>query len=265
MTSIAAAQDFKIAAALEVSRMMETSIFAAADPAVVKQYIPNGAPASMSSFVLVAGDDTILFDAGLGSKSWIDSITQLGVKAENIKLILLTHLHPDHIGGLLDGETRRFPNAKVRCSIPEYEYWLPKGQKPRTKQLALIQSVYGSDFVGDCAFDATVFSNAVVKVKALDAVGHTPGHTAFLIESPKQRFLIVGDLLHAAALQFPRPEICSSYDNAPTQTVVSRKRILDLAVQEKLPIGGMHLPAPSIGTVKKDDKEGYIFTLEGGK
>lgn len=254
--------DFQIIAVNEMTRNMDADLFKSADPAIVKQYMPNGAPASMSSFVLVAGEDTILFDAGIGSEAWTKKIAELGIKPESIKLILLTHLHSDHVGGLLDGKQCRFPNANVRCSAPEYQHWLPKEGKPKNNQVGTIQSAYGKRFADTFQFGDTVFSNDIVTIKAVDAAGHTPGHTAFLIEARKpmtQRFLIVGDLLHAAALQFPKPELCTSYDMDPEKAVQSRKRVLDFAAKEALPIGGMHFPPPNKGIVKKENDGGYTF------
>ena len=239
---------------------MNAGTFASADPAIIKQYMPDGsAPASMSSFVLFTGEDTILFDAALGGEPWNKQLTELGIKPENVKLILLTHFHGDHIGGLLQGDTRRFPNAKVLSSVPEYESGFPKNGTPQP-QLDKIQSAYGKDFT-TFNFDDQVFTNSSVKVKALDASGHTPGHTVFLIESTKNKLLIIGDLLHAAALQFPAPDVCASFDRDTEKAITTRKRILDFAAQEKIPIGGMHFPPPNIGTVKKDDKGRYEFEL----
>ncbi|MDR1964403.1 MAG: MBL fold metallo-hydrolase [Planctomycetaceae bacterium] len=239
---------------------MDSGIFVSADPAAVKKYMPEGtAPASMSSFVLFSGDDIVLIDTGLGGTNWVKGLADLGVKPEKIKIILLTHMHGDHIGGLLDGDTRRFPNAVVLSAKLEYDYWLPQNAKAGTPQLEKIKSAYGNDFSKTFEFDEQVFANASIKIKALNAVGHTPGHTAFLIESSKSRLLIVGDLLHVAALQFPVPEACPRYDMDPKTATVTRKRLLDFAIQQGLPIGGMHLPAPNIGTVKSNGQGGYEF------
>ena len=249
-------QGFKIVALDEVpGRTMNAGTFSSADPEAVKKYMPGGtAPASVTTFILFAGEDTVLFDAGLGGETWSAKMAELGVKPENVKLILLTHYHSDHIGGLMQGNVRRFPHAKVLSSVQEYE--AGQQQQPIVK----IRSAYGQDFI-TFKFDDDVFANSLVHVKAIDAVGHTPGHSVFLIESKqegKEKFLIVGDLLHAAALQFPVPEACASYDADQAKAIASRKRILDFAAQEKLLIGGMHLPPPSVGTVKKEDK-GYAF------
>ena len=242
---------------IEEPRTMETRLFASADQTLVQKYMPTGgAPASMSSFVLFAGEETILFDAGLGGETWVKKLTDAGVQPENVKYIFLTHSHGDHIGGLLQDAARRFPNAKVLCSALEYEHWKP------TPSFAKIKSAYGQDFETTFKFDDVVFENSKLKIKALDAVGHTPGHTAFLIEpkdTAKEKVLIVGDLLHAAALQFPAPEVCSQYDRDHEKTVASRKRILDFAAQEKIPVAGMHFPAPHVLLVEKNDQGGYTF------
>ena len=253
------AQDWKVVPLNEnPTRSMNASLFTGANPEAVKKYMPDGgAPASVTSFILFAGEDTVLFDAGQNGETWSKKLTDLGIKPESIKLILLTHMHGDHIGGLLQGDARRFPNAKVLSATLEYEHWM---QQQPTGLVGKIASSYGQDFA-KFKFDDEVFANALVTVKALDASGHTPGHAAFLIESKqadKEKFLIVGDLLHAAALQFPVPEACASFDMDREKSIASRKRILDLAAEGKILIGGMHFPPPSIGTVKKEDK-GYAF------
>ena len=253
------AQDFRVIALHEnPDRTMSVNLFSSADPVTVKKYMPDGgAPASVSSFALFAGEDTVLIDTCTGNETWGNKLTEAGVKPESVKLILLTHFHGDHVGGLIQGNVRRFPNAKVLASIPEFE----AGQ--RQPPIERIRSAYGQDFA-TFNFDEEVFANSLVKVKALNAVGHTPGHTVFLIESKqtdKEKLLIIGDLLHAAALQFPVPDACTSYDLDMENAVASRKRILDFAAQEKIPVGGMHLPPPSIGMVKKEVK-GYVFELK---
>lgn len=253
--------DFTVNVVVDVEREMSASIFPKTDPEILRKYMPDGkAPSTISTFLLRVGDEFVLFDTAFGSANWTKNLEKHGVKAEQIKLVILTHMHGDHVTGLLDGEKRRFPDAKVLSAKREYDYWLPRDGKIRTPQLEKIKKLYGDDFSETFEFDQTVYSNGNVRVKAIDAVGHTPGHTAFLIESDSKRFLIVADLLHAAALQFPNPGICPTYDMDSKKAVKSRRRILDFAAKEKLPIGGMHLPTPCIGTVEKNDSDGYEFT-----
>ena len=262
-SSFAQQNNIRIAVINETpGRTMEAGLFAAVAPETIKKYMPEGsAPASVTTVVLFAGEDTILFDAGLGGELWQQKLTEHNVKPESVKLVLLTHMHSDHIGGLLQGSARRFPNAKVLCAVPEYEHWLPKEGTSATSQPGRIKAAYDRDFT-TFKFDEVVFENTEVKVKAMDAVGHTPGHTVFLIEPTavqKQKLLIIGDLLHAAALQFPVPEACARFDMDHEKAAAARKRILDFAAQEKIPVIGMHLPPPSQGTVKKNDQGGYIW------
>jgi len=241
-------------------RTMDAALFSTADPEAVRKYMPaGGAPASVTTFALFAGEDVILFDAGLGNEPWVKGLTDLGVKPENVKLVLLTHFHGDHIGGLFQGDARRFPNAMVRCS--ELELGPLPGRFIAGSTAGKIAGAYkyGEDFT-TFKFDDIVFENSEVRVKALDASGHTPGHAVFLIETKgeqAEKLLIIGDLLHAAALQFPVPEACARFDMDQEKAIAARKRILDFAAQEKIPVAGMHLPPPSIGTVKKNDQGGY--------
>ncbi len=99
---------------------------------------------------------------------------------------------------------------------------------------------------------------------AVEAVGHTPGHTAFSLKSGGQEILFVGDIVHAAALQFPEPDECAAYDRDKEQAVASRKRLLTLAAENNLPVAGAHIPFPGVGFVKTDGKRGFTFSPVSG-
>jgi glyoxylase-like metal-dependent hydrolase (beta-lactamase superfamily II) len=257
-------------------RTMDASIFPTAAPETLRRYMPEGgAPASVTTFVLFAGDDIVLFDAGLGGQLWLQKMEELGVTPENVKLVLLTHMHGDHIGGLFrssaSGYVRRLSNARVLCAAPEIEHWLRERGirttefRPSPSDPTSLMGLYANDF-GTFNFGDVVFENSLVKVTAKDASGHTPGNTVFLVESKQEsnkKLLILGDLLHAAALQFPAPEVCARFDMDHEKAIAARKRILDFAAQEKIPVAGMHFPSPSIGTVEKNDQGGYVYTAIG--
>ena len=241
--------------------------------AIFDQSVPGGkAPSSISTFLIrvpaSGGKDVyILVDTGLGGGS-SELLANLkkkigygdGITPEDISFVLLTHLHGDHIGGLLDGDKRQFPNAKVLCGKVEYDYWI--GQD--NAQVNKIKSVYGDDFRGEFAFDEFLLlgnDSKMLTIKTVDARGHTPGHTAFLLESAGQKLMIVGDLVHAAAVQFAHPEVCARYDMDAKQAIESRKRLLDMAAEENIPIAGMHLPGTGFALIKKNDSGGYQHTL----
>jgi len=179
-------------------------------------------------------------DTGMG-----ESRVTLGARSK----ILLTHGHGDHVGGLLSEKWEVSPEAKIYMSKPEIAYWLEPEQKdsPAAKMLAL----YGERVI-PFDFDTEVLPG----VWARDASGHTPGSTVFETED----VLFVGDILHCAALQFPRPEICASFDVDKPAAVAMRKHWLSKAAESGKPIAASHLPFPGIGTVKEDGNGGFTFT-----
>ena len=91
-------------------------------------------------------------------------------------------------------------------------------------------------------------------IKAVPAVGHTPGHTAYQVESKGERLLILGDAVHSHAVQFARPEVAIEFDSDKKQAVATRKKLFAWAAKEKLLVSGMHLPFPGLGHVRADGK-----------
>ncbi|MDR2503178.1 MAG: MBL fold metallo-hydrolase, partial [Deltaproteobacteria bacterium] len=96
---------------------------------------------------------------------------------------------------------------------------------------------------------------------ALDACGHTPGHTAFLLEAKGKKLLFIGDLLHAQSLQLALPEENSCYDPEPAASTRARKRWLDWAAERKTPVAGAHMPFPACAQVRKNGA-GYTRSAE---
>lgn len=243
--------------------------------AIFEQCVPDGkAPSSISTFLIrvpVSGekDAYVLVDTGLGGgrpgspSRLLDNLKKAGhgdgLTPEDISLVLLTHLHGDHIGGLLDGEKRRFTNAKVLCGKTEYDYWIGQNNALVNR----VKRAYGDDFRGEFAFDERLqlgIDRDMLTVTTVDARGHTPGHTAFLLDSNGEKLMIVGDIVHAAAVQFAHPDVCARYDMDAKQAVESRKRLLDTVAEQNIPIAGMHLPGTGFALVKKDANGGYSYS-----
>lgn len=198
--------------------------------------LQEGVPSSMSCFLLQTEGKNILLDAGLGApfSQLIPKLTTLDVKPEELQLIYITHFHPDHIGGLLKDGKVVFPNAEVYINRVEAEAW-QKMEGNQSVQAKTVLDAYkqhlhlfeaGDTLPGDVITIATY--------------GHTPGHTVF----QKDSMLVIGDLIHGAALQLEYPEYCPLYDMDAETARESRLRILNYARENRLTMYGMHLPHP---------------------
>ena len=202
--------------------------------------MPDGIPASVSTFLVKVDGKYILFDAGLGAfgGQLQKRLATLGVNPDSIGLVYLTHFHADHIAGLVakdetGNDTKAFKNAAVYAGKVEYDAWM--NDIPKNDLQKNIMALY-KDSLHLFAFGDTLPHG----VLAMDAVGHTPGHTAFQLAN----LLIVGDLMHGYALQKDHPEVNSNYDMDKPKSAESRKRIMQYARDNKLLMAGMHLPPP---------------------
>ena len=225
----------------EGEKLMPRDLFSdASDSLYASLNMPAGIPASVSTFLVQVDGVYILFDAGLGAfgGQLMSRLAALGVNPDSIGLVYLTHFHVDHIAGLVakdsaGADVKVFKNAAVYAGQVEYDAWM--NDIPKNDMQKNVMALY-KDSLHLFAFGDTLPHG----VLALDAVGHTPGHTAFQLAN----LLIVGDLMHGYALQKDHPEINSNYDMDKVKSAESRKRLMQYARDNKLLMAGMHLPPP---------------------
>ena len=225
----------------EGEKLMPRDLFSdASDSLFASLNMPAGIPASVSTFLVQVDGVYILFDAGLGAfgGQLMSRLAALGVNPDSIGLVYLTHFHMDHIAGLVakdsvGTDTKVFKNAAVYAGQVEYDAWM--NDIPKNDMQKNVMALY-KDSLHLFAFGDTLPHG----VHAMDAVGHTPGHTAFQLAN----LLIVGDLMHGYALQKDHPEINSNYDMDKAKSAESRKRLMQYARENKLLMAGMHLPPP---------------------
>ncbi len=253
----------------DVAREMDASIFTGIDQDAIRKLAPTGkAPSSIYVFLIKNGGNTILVDTGYGRREnpasqLLAKLAAIGVKPGEITHVLLTHLHGDHVGGLSWDGKAAFPKAEVLVSTPEKDYWMAPdtlAKNPgRKANIDLIKSNFAlyDGKIKTFALGETVLPGII----SVPSVGHTPGHTAFLLESGGKHMLFWGDIVHAAALQFPEPKICASFDMDQPAAVAARIAMMDLAAKKKMPVAGAHLPAPGVGRVKEGKaKNTFIYT-----
>lgn len=212
----------------------------ASDSLFASLNLPDGIPASVSTFLLQIDGKNILFDAGLGAfgGQTLDCLAAFDITPDKIDLIYLTHFHVDHIAGMIAKDSagkdvKVFNNATVYAGKVEYDAWM--SDIPKNDLQKAVMGIY-KDKLHLFAFGDSLPHG----VLALDAVGHTPGHTAFQISN----LLVIGDLMHGYALQKDHPEINSNYDMDKEKSIESRKRLMQYARDNKLTMAGMHLPPP---------------------
>ena len=254
-----AAGDFVISVLSEGGGQANSGMLKGASAEQLKKYLPDGTFLLETQIFLVrGGGKNILIDTGHGRNLFTD-LKSLGISPADIHAVLLTHLHPDHIGGMLLDNQAAFPSAEVHLSQAEYDYWTNQGSGGDAARNALLP--YRSKLR---LFNPSPIGGEVKEilpgVGAVEAYGHTPGHTAFLIQSEEDKWLIWGDVAHAMEIQMPCPDVAMSFDSDAQQAVISRKNILEYAAANNITVGGMHIAFPSVGKIKKGKEEGYNFT-----
>lgn len=221
-------------------------------------FLPPDPRCSLNVFVIESGGKLALVDAGAGpflsptAGRLQQNMRMAGYEVGDIDFVLLTHMHGDHVSGLLDENGKpTFPRAEVLVSEAEAAFW--RGLDDTSEGVATdvdriparqVFSTYGSRIR---AFsEGKLFQG----VSAVPLPGHTPGHTGFRVESGEDSLLIWGDIIHWPAVQFRYPEAAFTYDVSVSDAVKTRRRILAQAAAERFLVAGMHLPFPAFGHVR---------------
>ncbi|MGF1619308.1 MAG: MBL fold metallo-hydrolase [Rhodomicrobiaceae bacterium] len=218
---------------------------------------PNQMEISFTPVMVNTGNEVVLFDAGNGAGRRPNAgklaslISEAGVTPDQVDVVVITHCHPDHIGGIMEDGNPLFPNARYVIGETEYNFWSAEDRLsgPTENAAKLVQSN-----VVPLAEKMTFLKpegEVVSGIRAVDASGHTPGMMAYHIESDGQRLLIMADVTNHYVVSLMKPDWHVRFDMDKDAAAATRKRILDMLATDRFPVTGYHMPYPAIGYVEK--------------
>lgn len=232
--------------------------------AVANHLSPKRMEIGFSPVIINTGKEVVLFDTGNGDRRsagvghLLRAMKIAGYTPDQVDVVVLSHFHADHIGGIMVGGKQAFPNARYVTGETESNFWLHPdqagGSTDRTHKLAMshVKPVAEkTTFIKDGA-------SVAAGITSIFAPGHTPGHMAFHIESAGRRIFLGADFCNHYVMSLQNPEWHVAFDMDKEQAGKTRRKLLDMLATEKIPFTSYHMPFPAVGYVEKKD-EGFVY------
>jgi glyoxylase-like metal-dependent hydrolase (beta-lactamase superfamily II) len=237
--------------------------------ALAKVYLTSPVEASVNAFLINTGSKLNLIDTGAGKLfgptlgNVVANLKASGYQPEQVDEIYITHMHADHIGGLMSGDKLAFPNAVLRTDKSDADYWLSQqnlDQAPADAKGSFQNAMASVDPYAKAGHFKPFAGNGelVPGIRSVATHGHTAGHNCYLIESKGQKLIVLGDLIHVAAVQFADPSITMKYDSEPTAAIAARETIFADAAEHGILLAGAHLSFPGLGHLRPQGN-GYTW------
>ena len=236
---------------------------------LARSFESDAVPTSVNAYLINTGDKLILVDTGAAKLfgptlgNLLANLTASGYKPEQVDAVLITHMHPDHVGGLMAEGKMAFPNATVHADQRDAAFWLSPAEldKAPATMKDFFQGAAASvnPYVGAGRFKPFNGSTELFPgIRAIAAHGHTPGHTIYAIESKGEKLVLWGDLMHVAAVQFPEPAVTIAFDTDSPAAAAQRAKAYADAAKGRYLVAAAHLPFPGIGHLRSEGK-GYAW------
>ncbi len=241
-------------------------IDAAASAELLQQAFRAPAPrSSVNTFLVQNAGSTILIDTGAGGSMGPTmghmqaNLAAAGVTPDDVDMVVMTHLHRDHFGGLTSpGGTAIFPRAELVVAKAEADFWLDEATAAAAPDDRKAGFAGAQAALAPYRARLRLFTGTDVApgMQAQPLPGHTPGHTGYLVGSGDTQLLIWGDIFHVPDVQARRPEVGMIFDIDPDAAIQSRRRVLDMTAHDRLMVAGMHMHFPAFANIAKT-AEGY--------
>lgn len=237
--------------------------------ALKRAYLGVPLETSVNAYLINTGTRLVLIDTGaaglfgptLGKLS--ANLKAAGYLPEQVDEVYITHLHPDHVGGLLADGKAAFPNATLRFDQHDADFWLSNDRMTKAPDdakgffVGAMSAVKPYQEAGRLkTFSGT--TELVPGVRAEPAPGHTPGHTFYVVESRGQKLVIWGDMMHVAAVQFPDPSVVIKFDVDSKAALPQRRKAFADAARQGYYVAIAHVSFPGIGRLRAEGK-GYAW------
>jgi glyoxylase-like metal-dependent hydrolase (beta-lactamase superfamily II) len=242
---------------------------ARAESMLARQFLKDPVQTSVNAFLINTGDKLVLIDTGAGTffgptlGRMLTALKAAGYQPEQVDEIYISHMHGDHIGGLLAAGKAAFPNAVVRAEKAEGDFWLSQvkmNAAPADNQDTFKGAMAAIDpYAATNRFKPYEGDSVLVPgIRAVVTRGHTPGHAMYVIESKGEKLVLWGDLMHQAAVQFLDPSVTVTFDSDQGKAAQQRRQAYQAAAKEGHWVGASHLPFPGIGHLRAEGK-GYAY------
>ena len=240
------------------------------DAALKRAHLSNPVETSVNAYLINTGSKLVLIDTGAAGLfgptlgNVVANIKASGYQPEQIDEIYITHMHPDHVGGLMTGGAVAFPNATLRMDKADADFWLSEANMnaaPKDSQ-GFFQGAMASVNPYAAAGKLKTFEGTtemVPGVRAQPAHGHTAGHSIYLVESKGEKLVLWGDLMHVAAVQFDNPAVTIKFDSDSKNAAKERQKAYADAAKHGYLIGSSHIAFPGLGHVSAGTGKGFVW------